>query len=147
VQVMSAGTGVFHSEYNLESEDTTLYQIWIYPREKNVKPRWEAREFPKTPVENALNLIVSGNKNDDALFIHQDAKIYAGRLNAGTKIQHTIEHQAYILVSDGEVEIDGKTLKKGDGGEVTNSSQIEISAKQNSELLVIDVPNDNIITN
>jgi redox-sensitive bicupin YhaK (pirin superfamily) len=140
VQVMSAGSGVAHSEHNLENEDTTLYQIWIYPNAKDVQPRWDAREFPKTPVKNALNLIVSGDKNDDVLFIHQDAKIYAGRLNAGTEITHKIKHRVYILVSDGQVEIDGKLLKKGDGAEIIAQAEMQIKAISDCEILVIDVP-------
>ena len=86
VQVMSAGTGILHSEFNLENEDTTLYQIWISPKEKNVKPRWDSKSFPKNLVSNKLSLLVSGDKNAP-LFIHQDAQIYGGNLKKGTNIR------------------------------------------------------------
>lgn len=141
VQVMSAGTGVFHAEYNLENEDINLYQIWITPREMGVTPRWEAKQFPKEPVTDALPLLVSGNKDDEGvLYIHQNAYIYGGRLLAGTSVMHPITHQAYILASEGELEIDGVKLKKGDGAEITDTSSVNITAKIDAEIIVIDVP-------
>ena len=81
VQVMSAGAGIYHSEHNHEDVDTNLYQIWILPNKKGVKPRWDAKQFPKDPVNDNLALLVSGDENDDALFIHQGAKIYGGRVS------------------------------------------------------------------
>lgn len=139
VQVMSAGTGIFHSEYNLESEDTSLYQIWIEPNKQGVQPDWDAHVFPKTPVDTALELLVSGD-GEAPLFINQNAKIYAGKLNAGTTIEHPIEQQAYLLVSEGEIEVDGNVLKKGDGAEMTDIAAVEIQALKDSEVLVIDAP-------
>ncbi len=143
VQVMSAGSGVFHSEYNLEPEDTNLYQIWIEPNKKGVQPRWEAREFPKTPVENALTPLVSGRDEDvknGALFIHQDAAIFGGRLKAGTVITHPIAYQAYILASEGTLEVEGQTMTRGDGAELTGADHVTIKALTDAEILVIDVP-------
>jgi redox-sensitive bicupin YhaK (pirin superfamily) len=144
VQVMSAGTGVFHSEYNLETEDTRLYQIWIEPSRENVQPRWEARQFPKAPVtEGPLPVLVSGRKEDEtkhALFIYQDAAIYGGRLKAGTRILHPVKHQAYLLASTGEFTVNGVTMKQGDGAEVTDAQSLEITALTDAEVLVIDVP-------
>ena len=139
VQVMSAGTGIYHSEYNLENEDTNLYQIWIHPNKKGVKPRWDAKEFPKEPVTEKLNLLVSGDGNAP-LSIHQNAEIYGGRLEKGTSIHHAIKSQAYVLASEGEVEINGKKLKKGDGAEITDLETITITALSDAEVLVIDVP-------
>lgn len=143
VQVMSAGTGVTHSEYNLENEETRLYQIWIFPREKNVEPRWDAMQFPKEIVKNALPVLVSGQKEhagSNALFIHQDAAIYGGRLSAGKVVTQNIKYQAYLLVSSGEILIDGEELKKGDGAEITGVKDFEIKAITDAEVLVIDVP-------
>lgn len=143
VQVMSAGTGVTHSEFNLEDEATRLYQIWIFPSKKGVKPRWDAMQFPKEIVKDKLPLLVSGREEDKdsgALFIHQDAAIYGGRLSGGSNVIQTIKYQAYILVSEGEISIDGKTLKKGDGAEITAVTEFEIKAISDTEVLVIDVP-------
>jgi hypothetical protein len=143
VQVMSAGTGVAHSEHNLESVATRLYQIWIKPNEVNVTPRWEAREFPKAPAKTALTVLASGmpeHSGGEALFIHQDAAIYGGKLNAGTSLEQTIKHQAYILVSVGSVTINDTLLKQGDGAEVTGEKTLRISAFSDAEVLVIDAP-------
>jgi len=140
VQVMSAGTGIFHSEYNLEDTDTNLYQIWIEPKELGVEPSWSAKEFPKEPVSDKLKLLVSGNKNDDALFINQDAKIYAGTLTKDTIINHNLEQQAYLLVSQGTIEIDNQKLAKGDGAEITELNTVSIKALDNAEILLIEIP-------
>jgi quercetin 2,3-dioxygenase len=143
VQAMSAGTGIRHSEYNAENEDTVLYQIWIYPSKKNVAPRWDAKQFDKTPVTDKLRLLASGRSEDagkGALFMHQDAAIYGGMLTAGTVVTHPVKYQAYILASDGELLINGTLLKKGDGAEITGTSLLKIEAKTDAELLVIDVP-------
>lgn len=150
VQVMSAGTGVFHSEYNLESEDTKLYQIWIYPNKKGVKPGWDAKKFPKNFANGSLPVLVSGQSEHEglgALHIHQDAAIFGGKVKAGETVTQLIKHQAYVLASKGEFKIGDVALKQGDGAEVTNLSQLEISALTDSELLVIDVPDSNITTN
>lgn len=140
VQVMSAGRGVFHSEYNLENEDTNIYQIWITPNKRNVDPGWKSHAFPKKPVKNKLSLLVSGD-GKAPLFIHQDAYIYAGRLKKNTIIDHPIIHQVYLLVSEGKIEIGGQKIKKGDGVQITNMHAFEIKALSDAEVLVIDVPN------
>jgi redox-sensitive bicupin YhaK (pirin superfamily) len=142
VQVMSAGTGVFHSEFNLESEDTNIFQIWIEPNQLEVKPRWDSYKFPKKPTADSLMLLVSGD-GDAPLSIHQDAFIYAGHLIEGTELTHPIRHQAYVLVSEGSLEIEGRLLNKGDGLEVTELSSIDLKAMSNTRVLVIDVPQNN----
>jgi len=140
VQVMSAGTGIFHSEHNEESIDTNLFQIWILPNKQNVQPRWDSYEFPKTTSPEALTLLVSGD-DDAPLNIQQDVKIYAGKILKGTEITHSIHNQAYFLVSQGNILVDGDiALKKGDGAEITQSKEIKIQADSNAEILIIDVP-------
>ncbi len=143
VQVMSAGSGVQHSEFNAEPETTSLYQIWIEPNERNVTPRWDAKEFPKTPVDDALPVLVSGQKQHEgsnALFIHQDAAIYGGILAKGTALKQPIMHQAYVLASVGSFMLNGETLNRGDGAEITGDKVLEIKALTDAEVLVIDVP-------
>ena len=139
VQVMSAGSGITHSEQNLESEDTTLYQIWIEPKQMNVAPRWDSHEFPKATDEQGLALLVSGDGNAP-LMIHQDVYIYAGSLYKGQTIEQPIKHQAYVLVSNGDITLDDIVVKKGDGAEVTNQSTVVITARSAAEVLVLDVP-------
>lgn len=144
VQVMSAGTGVVHAEYNAEETDTTLYQIWIEPGTRQVAPRWDARQFPKAPItQGSLPLLVSGQPEHDgrgALFIHQDAAIYGGRLAAGANVSLTIKHQAYILASVGSFTVNGTRLSQGDGAELTGEKTLQIVASDDAEILVIDVP-------
>ncbi len=144
VQVMSAGTGIYHSEYNLESEDTTLFQIWIEPREKGVEPRWDAAEFSSRKAEGgSLPLLVSGrekDRNTEALYIHQDAAIYGGLLEAGQDITQPIENQAYLLVSKGEIEILGEPVGTGAGIEITDAKSVTLTAKTDAEVILIDVP-------
>lgn len=145
VQVMSAGTGIAHAEFNREDEDTNLYQIWIYPRAKGLAPRWEARQFPKTPVaaNDSLPVLVSGYAEDigaGALAINQDAAIYGGRLSAGTQVSQPLRHGAYLLVSEGTIELDGRSLKRGDGAEITDMKTVAIKALDDAEIVLIDVP-------
>jgi redox-sensitive bicupin YhaK (pirin superfamily) len=142
LQVMSAGTGITHSEWNHEDETTTLFQIWITPKENGIAPHWDAKAFPKE-VGTSLGVLVSGRPEDDVhkpLYIHQDAAIYGGRLAAGTATQQAIKYQADIVVSDGELEVNGERLKTGDGMEVLGTDSISIKAHSEAELLVIDIP-------
>lgn len=143
VQVMSAGSGIYHSEFNADKEAINLYQIWILPHTKGVAPRWDQKEFPKEICKDELKLLVSGRKEDEgkgALFINQYASISGGTIAAGTNLTYNIKDQVYLLVSKGEIELDGKVLKKGDGAEITKQKSIAISAKTEAEVLVIDVP-------
>lgn len=143
VQVMSAGSGIFHSEFNMESEDTTIFQIWIHPNKKSVEPRWGMAEFSNRIADKELPLLVSGRKEDEgkgALFIHQDAAIFGGQIKAGTEITQPIKYQAYLLVSSGEIEILGEPLRKGDGIEVVDRESVTIKALSDAEVIMIDVP-------
>ena len=143
VQVMSAGSGVVHSEFNHENGDTVLYQIWIMPDKENVTPRWDQAEFPKTPVTESLPVLVSGqeqHKGSSALFIHQDAAIYGGNLTKGTKVTQELKHQAYVLASKGSFTVNGQSLEQGDGAEITGEKLLTIEASEDAEILVIDVP-------
>lgn len=158
VQVMSAGSGIIHSEYNHSSSPLTLYQIWIETNQNNVTPRWDSQLFPTDFITDNLQLLVSGDTaNQDKtppdksvkntpLFIYQNAKIWGGKLQKGTVINHNIEHQAYILASDGEFVVnsadnaDSAVLKKGDGAEVTAVKSINLTAVTDCELVLIDAP-------
>ncbi|MCD8563356.1 MAG: pirin family protein [Alphaproteobacteria bacterium] len=143
VQVMSAGRGIYHSEYNLESEDTTLYQIWIYPKEKGIEPRWDSAKFSGREAADELPLLASGRKEDEgkgALYIHQEASISGGKVKAGQTVTQPIKDQAYMLISDGELEILGEQLRKGDGLEITDQDSVTFKALVDSEIILIDVP-------
>ncbi|TAE32367.1 MAG: pirin family protein [Alphaproteobacteria bacterium] len=142
VQVMSAGTGIVHSEYNHEATDTRLYQLWIKPNKRDVAPRWEAQIFPKEPVTHQLNLLVSGmdeHRDNGAMWIYADAAIYGGRMRAGTHIMQPLKHRAYILISEGQCLIHGQLMQQGDGAQWESSNMLDIHAITDVELLVIDV--------
>ena len=138
VQVMSAGTGIFHSEHNHEDVDTNLYQIWIEPNKLGVEPRWDSHEFPSESNEDELTLLVSGDKNAP-LFIHADAKIFAGNIVAGNEITQKLDKDGYLLVSEGSVLVGDIKLGKGDAAEITQQSEVAIIAEEDSEVLLIDV--------
>lgn len=144
VQVMSAGTGIMHSEYNRTNEPLTFFQIWIEPNRLNVLPRWESKAI--VGYGNTLPLLVSGYPEDQnkALFIYQNARIYGGKISVGTKVSIPITHQAYVLASNGQIQLLTDTTKiemqTGDGAEVTKLSTIDIEALTDAEVIVIDAP-------
>lgn len=147
VQVMSAGTGIVHSEYNRSKEPLTFYQIWIETNKNNVTPRWESKKFPAQQAE-VLTLLASGFSEDKnkALFINQEARIYGGKLAKGAIIEHDINHQGYILASNGMFKLEDNssekteniTMNKGDGAEITQSNSIVIRASTDCEIIIID---------
>ncbi|MGJ8680124.1 pirin family protein [Paraglaciecola sp.] len=147
VQVMSAGTGIQHSEYNQTNEPLTLFQIWIEPNINNVTPRWETKPFPTQFNKRGLPLLVSGYEEDkgQALFIYQDTRIYGGKISKGYQLTQSLSHQAYVLVSKGQVELINQTqnieMNQGDGAEVTEQTSLTILAKTDAEVLILDVPN------
>ena len=139
IQVMSAGTGIQHSEYNLEDEATNLFQIWITPDETGLPPRWDSAEFPRHQVGDALPLLVSGDGQAPLHINNKAAKIYAGALQSGQQVTHAILGQAYILVSEGSMCIGGIEAVRGDGVTVQDKSAIVLEATGDSEVLIIDV--------
>ena len=154
VQVMSAGTGIMHSEYNHEDEETNIFQIWIMPDERGQQPpSWGAKPFPKGERsgsfvalasglpgdEDALPLLVSGD-GEAPLRIHQDARIFAGTLTKGTSLKHAVTGQAYLLVSEGEVTVNGTRAVKGDGIAASGEKHLALDADGDAEILIIEVP-------
>lgn len=146
VQVMSAGKGISHSEYNRSDKPTTMFQIWIEPNKLNVAPRWDSMKYPKAANNTNLPMVVSGYEEDrnHALFMQQQARIFAGKINKGVEIQHEINHQAYVIASQGVFTLvdDKQNVKmaKGDGAEITNKKSITIKALEDSEVIIIDSP-------
>lgn len=138
VQVMSAGKGIAHSEYNMESGITRLFQIWITPKTTHINPSWTTHQFPKQHTENSLQLLVSGD-GKAPLSIHQDAQIYAGNLGPDQTITHHLKGQAYLVVTEGELTVDGVSLHRGDGAEITNTDSIALHSQSAGKLLLIEV--------
>ncbi len=142
VQVMSAGSGLMHSEYNAsKSAPAHLLQLWIMPRTKNAKPRWDQRAFNGARVNRLLPVVSSGDV-PDTLTIDQDARIYVASLDAGRNVKHTAapNRRTYLFVPSGHVTVNGKDLNAGDQARVENETAFDIVAKEKSELLLIDLP-------
>jgi redox-sensitive bicupin YhaK (pirin superfamily) len=123
VQVMSAGTGVRHAEYNLEPETTTLFQIWIMPRERGGQPSWGAKPFPKGDRSGKFVTLASGFADDeDALPIRADARVLGATLKAGESVTHEVgaNRHAYLVPAVGRIEIDGEPVDARDGAALTS---------------------------
>lgn len=142
VQVMSAGTGILHAEFNREAEPTELFQIWIEPAEIGVRPRWETRRFPKKERAGQLVALASGRGGDDkALPIHQDATILGATLKAGQSVVHELgaKRKAYLVTATGRVDVNGVQAGARDGLALRNEPEITITALEDSEILLADV--------
>lgn len=138
VQVMTAGTGIAHSEYNLESIETKLFQIWIKPRATNLKPNWKTHQFPNSQTGDSLSLLVSGDGNAP-LTINQDARIFAGNLGKNKSISHHLQSNAYLVVTKGQWLVNNIELNQGDGAEITDTDVVTLHASIESTLLLIEV--------
>lgn len=138
VQVMSAGTGIRHSEYNLEAEPTTLFQIWILPRARGLAPRWETRPFPRS--HGTLEILASGLEGDDAPRINQDARVLGGTLDAGDVLTHTLfASTAYVVAARGRVTVNGQELGPRDGLVAVDEGTLSITAHEDAELVIVEV--------
>jgi hypothetical protein len=139
VQVMSAGTGVVHAEYNLEDEQTTLFQIWIETDRPSAPPSWGAMPFPKESRNGVFQLLASGDAGDGALTINADAKILGATVKAGESITIEAEPDRHLyLVPSGRVTVNGIEAKPRDGVAITAESRVEIKAQDDSELVLVD---------
>jgi quercetin 2,3-dioxygenase len=146
VQVMSAGNGVRHSEYNLESEDTTLFQIWIIPDTRGGEPSWGARQFPKDSRNGAFVPLASGVANDNdgaqgALRIRADARVLGATIRAGESVTYTprsADRHLYLVPATGKVQIDKVEAKARDGVAITQMAEITITALEDSEVVLVD---------
>jgi hypothetical protein len=144
VQIMSAGTGVRHSEYNHSKEDEVKFlQIWVMPKERNIQPRYEQKVFTADDKKNKLKLVVSPGREDSALWVNQDAYFSLGNLDAGTTVKYSF-HKAgqgvYLFVLEGSVEAAGEILNRRDGLGVYETDALEIKAAIGAKVLVMEVP-------
>ena len=140
VQVMSAGTGVRHSEFNLENEMTTLFQIWIEADKRGATPSWGAKEFPKSDRSGKFSVLASGAPGDDALTINADAKVLGATLKAGESLTYSLAEgrRAYLVPAVGAVEVNGTALNARDGAAIMEEAEITITAKADAELVMVD---------
>ncbi|MBS0473517.1 MAG: pirin family protein [Proteobacteria bacterium] len=141
VQVMSAGSGIRHAEYNLEPETTTLFQIWIQPRSKGGAPSWGAKPFPKGERAGKFVTLASGFDNDnDALPIRADARVLGATLNKGDTTVYTLGagRHAYLVAATGKVAVNGIKLDARDGAAIKDVQSVTVEALEDAELVLVD---------
>lgn len=139
VQVMSAGTGVMHAEYNLGDEQTTLFQIWIETDKPSATPSWGAMPFPKESRNGAFQLLASGDPDDACLTINADARVLGATVKAGETIGFDADPSRHLyLVPSGRVKVNGTIAQPRDGIAITGETRVDIEAADDSELVLVD---------
>jgi hypothetical protein len=141
VQRMSAGTGVKHSEANPDNNPVHLLQIWILPRERNLPPQYEQKRFSGEEKRNSLRLIVSEDGRNGSVTIHQDASVYAARLDQGHEMAHQLAsgRYAWLQIAAGAATLNGVNLNQGDGAALSQESNVRVAAQENAEILLFDL--------
>ncbi len=144
VQVMSAGTGVLHSEFNpLESQATNLFQLWIIPKEKNIAPRYDQRTYGVDERNNKIQTVASGFKGENELYIHQDAAISLAKLQPSSSLEYEIKkpgNGVYIMSVNGNIDVEGTKLNTRDAIGVWETGKIQMSSMTGSDIMIIEVP-------
>ncbi len=144
VQIMSAGSGLTHSEFNASKADPVNFlQIWVFPKERDITPRYEQKTFRPEDRQNRLQTVIAPEKQEGALWINQDAWFTLGTLKSGFSEEYTLHKQGnglYAFVIDGEVEIDGEKLSKRDGMGISDVSSVTVKASGDAEVLLMEVP-------
>lgn len=141
MQVMSAGRGITHSEFNnLKDKDLELFQMWIETAKEDIAPRHDKKKVDLK--KNHLNMVVSGDKKDNFLFINQNAKIYLGKFDIEERFSYKLDKNRgfFAFVIDGECLVDGDKISKRDSIEIEGMDKIDILTKKNLYLMIIDVP-------
>jgi len=144
VQVMSAGTGIFHSEYNKNSDkEVKFLQIWLFPNKRDVNPRYDQISLNNEEMNDNLMQILSPNQDDEGVWIHQNAWFHMGNLSKGKSVEYKIKDSrngVYAFIIDGDVSIEGQELNRRDGYGVWDTDKINIDAISNARVLLMEVP-------
>ena len=144
IQVMSAGSGVYHSEYNKNKDQpVSLLQIWVFPNKKNVTPRYDQKNIKDLKKVNSFYPIVTPNQKGPGMWIHQDAWFHLGEFDKETRINYKINKKGngvYAFLIEGSVQIDGESLEKRDALGLWDTESFELLANPNSRILLIEVP-------
>ena len=144
IQVMSAGTGIFHSEFNRnKNQELQLLQIWVTPNKRNVTPRYDQISLAAVEKPDELYQILSPNPNDQGVWIHQNAWFHLGDLSEGWEGKYELKDKnngVYFFVIEGDVTVAGQKLSRRDGFGVSETASIEISSEGLSKLLIMEVP-------
>jgi redox-sensitive bicupin YhaK (pirin superfamily) len=142
IQYMSAGTGVTHSEFNAsKTEPVHLYQIWMLPREKGLKPAYHQKNFSEADKRGKLRLVASPDGRDGSVKIRQDNELYATVLGAGASVKHALkpERHAYVQVARGSVKLNGAPLETGDGAAISAEKSVDLTGVRDAEVLLLDL--------
>ncbi|MBL0742075.1 pirin family protein [Chryseolinea lacunae] len=144
VQIMSAGTGIVHSEYNASKTDAVNFlQIWVFPKIADIAPRYEQKTFDPSLRENKFQVVVSPEANGEGVQINQDAWFSLGSLKKDFTASYDVKRNGngvYVFVIDGEVTVNGQTLHRRDGLGIADSDTLSITADSNADVLLLDVP-------
>lgn len=141
VQVMSAGSGVRHSEYNLEPDTTTIFQIWIEPTERGGKPSWGAKPFPKGDRAGKFVTLASGVPGDeDALPIRTNGRVSGATLKSGETATYALgkDRHAYLVPAAGAIEVNGVRLNARDGAAIRDEEVLTVTALEDAEIVLVD---------
>ena len=144
VQIMSAGSGIQHAEYNAsETDPVNFIQLWIFPKERNISPRYDQLTCTKEQLRNQLYNIVSSTKKEGTLWINQDAELYLGEFDNATECQHKVKsenHGVYLFVIEGSVTIGDITVNKRDGIGIQDAQELLFHVHTQSKVLLIEIP-------
>jgi hypothetical protein len=144
IQAMSAGSGVTHSEYNgSKTEETKLFQIWVFPKVRNITPRYDQRTFNVEERKNKFQTIVSPEKSEKTMWINQDAFFSLGNFEKGKSVDYKMNlkgNGVYLMLVEGEIEIDGQKLSRRDAIGLWDAENVRIKINSDSEILAIEVP-------
>jgi len=144
VQILRAGTGITHSEYNKNSsKEVKFLQIWIFPNKKNVTPRYDQISIRDIQKENEFYQVLSPNKDDQGVWINQDAWFHIGKFDKGHAAEYTLKKEGngvYAFVLEGDLEINNEKLTKRDGMGIWDTESITVKASENTRVLLMEVP-------
>jgi redox-sensitive bicupin YhaK (pirin superfamily) len=143
IQVMSAGTGIQHSEFNATNGELNLFQIWVFPNKKNVTPRYDQQLLDTAKMKNNFAQILSPNPDDDGVWIHQNAWFHLGEFEQGKTANYALKannNGVYVFVVEGQITVNGQQLNKRDALGVWDTTDCDIIFNENSKVLLLDVP-------
>lgn len=144
VQIMSAGSGIRHSEFNgSNTEAVNLLQIWVFPKERNIQPRYDQKQFDSNLAKNKFQTLVSADQEGGSLWINQDAVFALGDFQSGSTYTYTIKHPgngAYVFVIDGSINLDITSLSRRDAVGVYDTEELSFAVQKDAKVLVIEVP-------
>ena len=142
IQVISAGTGIRHAEFNKGDLPLRIYQIWLLPRETGGEPRWDTKPFPRSDRSGRFTVLASGFADDqEALPIRANARLLGAPLKAGEIVRHDLgsSRRAYLVVASGRIEVNGEPMGPLDGAAITKAAAAEVSALEDSELVMVEI--------